>query len=205
MQPAVPEPPHDQWYAPGAANGFAADGVSADDIGAFEQGNQLSRWALSRYIVGRVILERVSWALLGLAVALLVLGGLAEWGVHSTALVVLAVILALSVLLMRATLRAILRRLMAFEQFAPVEAQVRRIIRAARKDIFAELGRVGLPSHSITLPLLLPRLLGRRRRDTMARIRQFEVERAVSRAHRDELYLALHRPTGATGRYGAPT
>lgn len=184
MQPAVPDPPPE-----GGAN-FSADEPGVD-VGAFEQGSELSRWALARYIVGRVILERVSWGLLGVAVILLVLAALSEWGLHSTALAVVLVILALTVLLMRALLRGLLRRLMAFSTFAPVEDRIKQIIDDASSDIFAELGRVGLPSHVLTLPLFIPRLLGRRRADTMARIRRFEVERAVSRTRRDELHLAL--------------
>lgn len=166
------------------------------DVGAFEQGTEFSRWALARYIVGRVILERVSWGLLGIALVLLVLGGLCEWGLHSTALAVVCVLLALTVLLMRAILRAVLRRLMAFDTFAPVEDRIKAILDGASQDIFAELRRVGLPSHAVTLPLLVPRLIGRKRRETMERIHAFEVEQAVPRARRDELYLVLRQAGG---------
>ncbi|MBE7186958.1 hypothetical protein [Jatrophihabitans endophyticus] len=192
MQPAVPEPPRDEWY-------HATDGGADEpgiDVGAFEQGTEFSRWALARYIVGRVILERVSWGLLGIAVLLLVLGAAAGWGLHSTALTVVCVLLALTVLALRAVLRAVLRRLMAFQTFAPVEDRIRSIVGGAGDDIFAELRRVGLPSHTLTLPLLVPRLIGRRRPDTMQRIRAFRVEQAVPRARRDELYLVLRQASG---------
>lgn len=189
MHPAVPDPPPgDDWYA-GDEPGI--------DVGSFEQGTALSRWALARYIVGRVILERVSWGLLGVALVLLVLAGLCEWGLHSTALTVVCVLLALTVLLMRAALRAVLHRLMAFDTFAPVENRIKAIVDGASGDIFAELRRVGLPSHPVTLPLIVPKMIGRqRRRDTMERLRAFQVEQAVPRARRDELYLVLRQAGG---------
>ncbi len=177
MDPALPERP-------------------ADDVGAFEPGNEFSRWALARYIVGRVILERVSWGLLLVAVILLVVGALFQWLVHSTFLAVLAVIVALFVLLLRAVLRAVLRRLMAAAAYGPLEDRVRAITNGASAGVLAEMRRVGLPGRLITLPLLVIRLIGKRRKETLTRIRQFDVERAVPKARRDELHMVLRQSVG---------
>ena len=186
MQPAVPDPPRvgQPPY------------VSADDVGAFEQGSEFSRWALARYIVGRVILERVSWALLILALVLVALAAVSQWVLHSTLLAVLLVVLAVGVFALRGLLRFVLHRLMNAKAYGPVEARIGAIVNGASGGVFAELRRVGLPGHLLTLPLLIVRLVGRRRADTMARIRRFEVDRAVPKASRDELYLVLSQSVG---------
>ncbi|WP_375485249.1 hypothetical protein [uncultured Jatrophihabitans sp.] len=184
MEPAVPDRPDgDAFY-------------SADEVGSFEQGNEFSRWALARYIVGRVILERVSWALLVLALVLVALAAVSQWVLHSTLLAVLLVVLAIGVYAMRGLLRLVLRRLMNAKAYGPMEHRVSEIVNGASAGVFRELRRVGLPGRVITLPLLIVRLVGRRRADTMARIRRFEVDRAVPKASRDELYLVLRQSVG---------
>lgn len=189
MQPAVPDRPDHR----------AQDGpwVSADDdVGAFEPGTPFSRWALARYIVGRVILERVSWSLLAVAGVVIVLAGLVEWGLHSVFLTVVLGLIALFVLLLRAALRAVLHRLMLAGIYGPLEARLGAIIDGGRKDVLAELRRVGLPSRLLTMPLLAVRLIGRRRQETIARMREFDVDRAVSKARRDELHIVLRQAVG---------
>ena len=47
-----------------------------------------------------------------------------------------------------------------------------------------------------TLPLLAFRLIGRRRSETIAQMREFDVDRAVSKARRDELHLVLREAVG---------
>ena len=186
MDPAVPDRPD------GDGDAF----YSADDVGSFEQGSEFSRWALARYIVGRVILERVSWALLVVALVLVGLAVVSQWVLHSTLLAVLLVILAVGVFAMRGLLRLVLRRLMNAKAYGPMEDRVSDIVNGASAGVFRELRRVGLPGRIITLPLLVVRLVGRRRADTMARIRRFEVDRAVPKASRDELYLVLRQSVG---------
>jgi hypothetical protein len=170
--------------------------MSADDVGAFEPGTPFSRWALARYLVGRVILERVSWSLLVVAGVLIVLAGLAEWGLDSIFLTVVLGLIAVFVLVLRAALRAVLKRLMLAGIYGPLEARLGAIVDGARKGVLAELRRVGLPSRLLTLPLLALRLLGRRRQETIARMREFDVDRAVPKARRDELYLVLREAVG---------
>ena len=169
----------------------------AYDIGDFEQGSPLSRWALARYVVGRVILERVSLTLLVLAGGLGLLAVLAQVTLHSTFLTVVLLVLVGAVLLMRWGLRAVLNRLMGAKAYGPLEQRLGAVVDGARSDVFAELRRVGLPSRVLTLPLIAVRLAGRRRQETLGRIREFEAERAVSRARVDELHLVLRAATGS--------
>jgi hypothetical protein len=100
-------------------------------------------------------------------------------------------VLAVIVLLVRATLRAILRRLTEADRYGPLETRMRALVADTRGDVRRELRRVGLPSHSITLPLLAVRLMGKRRTATLSRLREFDIDRAVPRARLDELHLLL--------------
>lgn len=185
MQPALPsEPsPDEPWQ-------------SADEVGDFRQGSQLSRWAMARYLVGRAIGESVGSTLLLVALALIGLAAACEWGLHVTFLAVLLVIVALGVLLLRAALRAILRRLTATDRYGPVESRLRKLVADTRADVRRELRRLGLPSRRITLPLLAVRLVGRRRTETLQRLRGFDLDRAVPKARLDELHMLLRDGTG---------
>lgn len=176
---------------------------SADDVGQFEQGSPFSRWALARYVVGRVILERVSWSLLAIALVLVVLAALSEFLLGSTLLAVLLGVLAVVVLIMRAVLRAVLRRLMGAKAYGPLEDRLNAVVNGASEDVLNELRRVGLPSRLITLPLIAVRLIGGKRQDTLTRMRQFEVERAVSKARLDELHMLMRDATGTLRPPGA--
>lgn len=169
----------------------------AIDVGAFEQGSPFSRWALARYVIGRVILERVSWTLLAGASVLLGLAAVSQFVLHVTVLTVLLIVIAVAVLLMRAVLRAVLRRLMSAAVYGPLEDRLHATLAGAGRDVLAELRRVGLPSHTLTLPLIAFRLAGRNRAATTSKLKQFEVERAVSRARLDELHLILRQASGA--------
>ncbi len=189
MQPALPVPEPDDRRAY----------QTADEVGQFSQGSPFSRWALARYIVGRVILERVSWSLLAIAIVVLVLAALSQFLLHSTLLAVLLVIIALFVLVLRAALRAVLRRLMQAKAYGPLEERLNAVVGGASGDVLTELRRVGLPSRLVTLPFIAVRLIGRKRKDTLTRMRQFEVERAVSPARLDELHLIIRQAAGTPG------
>ena len=193
MQP-VPFEPVD----PFDAFGFTAEpGV---DVGAFEQGSPASRWALARYLVGRAVLESVSRSLFLVALLLLGLAAVVEFTVHWTFLAIVLAIAAFGVLAMRALLRAVLSRLMAAGQIAPLEQRLRALVADTRADVRRELRRIGLPSHSWTLPLFAFRLFSRTRRpDTVARLRQFDIDNVVSPARVDELHLLLRNAVGRPG------
>jgi hypothetical protein len=170
--------------------------LSADDVGEFRQGSPVSRWALARYLVGRAMGESVGNTLLLVSLLLLALAVVSAWVLSSTFLAVVFVVVAVLVLLLRAGLRAILRRLTAADRFGPIEARLRELVSETRGDVLRELRRVGLPSHTLTLPLLALRLVGRRRKATMSRLRDFDIDRAVPRTRLDELHLLLGKGPG---------
>jgi hypothetical protein len=180
VHPALPDEPSQdpEW-------------LSADDVGEFRQGSPLTQWALARYLVGRALGESIGHTLLVVALVILGLAAACEWGLHSTFLAVVLTVLAVIVLLVRATLRAILRRLTEADRYGPLETRMRALVADTRGDVRRELRRVGLPSHSITLPLLAVRLMGKRRTATLSRLREFDIDRAVPRARLDELHLLL--------------
>lgn len=172
----------------------------AAEVGEFRQGSPLSQWALARYLVGRALTESIGTALLGLGLVLLALAAVSEWLLHSTLLAVLIVIIAVGVLILRWILLAVVRRLTAFTQYAPVEARMTALVSDTRSDVLRELRRIGLPGRAWTLPLLVLRFLGRTRRaDTVARLRRFEITRVVPAARLDELILLLRRAFGGGG------
>lgn len=193
VDPALPAEPTPDPYADASSGVFEAsfDAGPAVSVGDYRQGTAGSRWALARYLVGRAVGESIGNSLLVIALVILVLAALVQWA-GSTGWAVLIVLVALAVLTMRALLRAILRRLTAVDQFGPVEARVRSIVADTRGDVMRELRRIGVPSHTWTLPLLAWRLIRRKRRaETLARLRSFDVEHVVPRARVDELHLLL--------------
>ena len=180
MHPALPDKPAED-----------GDWLSADEVADFRQGSPLSRWALARYLVGRAIGESVGSTLLVVALVLLALAAVSQWVVHSTLLAVLIGIVAIGVLLIRTVLRAVLRRLTEADRYGPLEKRLRELVSDTRGDVLRELRRVGLPSHTVTLPLLALRLIGKRRKATLERLREFDITRAVPKARIDELHMLL--------------
>jgi len=178
---------------PGAPDPFGVETPEqiGIDVGEFRQGSPLSRWALARYLVGRAIAQSLGIGLLIFGLALVVLAGLAFWG-HVPVLGVLAVLAALAVLGLRAMLLAVVRRLTA-GPYDPLAQRLAGLVRETRTATLRELRRVGLPGHSVTLPLIAVRLLRRRRRaETVERIRRVELDRIVTPAQVDELHLILN-------------
>jgi hypothetical protein len=161
------------------------------DVGAFRQGSPLSQWALARYLVGRAVAESLGTALWLLAGVLLVGAGLLWWR-HWLGFAAVLIVVALCLLLMRAALLALLRRLTALPGAGP---RVRVLVRQTRGDVLRELRRLGLPGRTWTLPLLAARLIAPRRRpETLRRLRGFDVDRAVPAARLDELHLLVRAP-----------
>lgn len=163
------------------------------EVGAFRPGTPFTQAALAGYLVGRVVTESLGIALYLGALGFLVLAAIAEWVLHWTVLAILLVILAVIVLVMRAALLAVIRRLTGFSRYGPLEDRVRALVRDTRPDVLRELRRVGLPGRTWTLPALPFRLIGRRRQETLARLRDFRPENAVPQARVDELYLVLNQ------------
>jgi hypothetical protein len=168
-------------------------------VGEFRQGSAASQWGLARYLVGRAITESVGVALLIVAGVLVALTILSSWLLHSIFLAVIFVLLAVGALLLRAVMLGIIRRLTGFRQFGPLEDRMRSLVDDTRSDVLRELRRIGLPGRTWTLPLLAFRFVGRTRRaDTLARLRTFEIERAVPKARLDEMHLLLRQTFSGT-------
>ncbi len=162
------------------------------DVGEFRQGSAFSQWALARYLVGRAIVESVGLALLAVFAVLVVLAALAWFGIAAKVVAVLLFVIAVGVLLMRWVLLGIVRRLTGFSQYGPLEDRMKSLVDDTSSDVLSELRRIGLPGRIWTLPVLAVRFLGRdRRRDTLTRLKSFEVERAVPKARLDEMHIVM--------------
>jgi hypothetical protein len=173
------------------------------EVGEFRQGSPLSQWALARYLVGRAMSESVGVVLLVVAGVLIAAAVASQWLLHSTLASVFFVVLAVGVLLFRWVLLAVVRRLTGFAQYQPLEHRLRALVDDTRADVLRELRRVGLPGHTLTLPLLALRMRGRdRRADTLARLRKFELERAVPKNRLDEVHLLLRQGFRGGGPVG---
>jgi hypothetical protein len=160
------------------------------DVGQFRQGSELSQWVLARYLVGRAVGESLGLAmwLFGL---LLLAGAGVLWWQHWDGSAIFLAFLAVLVLLLRSGALALLRRLTAL----PVDRRrLGPLLADTRSGVLRELRRLGLPGRTWTLPLLALRLLRpRRRRETLLRLRGFDLDRAVPRSRLDELHLLLLR------------
>ena len=108
----------------------------------------------------------------------------------------LLVIFAVGVLVLVLALRAVLHRLTAVHRYSPLERRLRSLVTDTHRDVLRELRRIGLPGHTLTMPLLAARLAGRRRKETLARLRAFDVGRAVPRSRIDELHMLLRTAAG---------
>jgi hypothetical protein len=177
-------------FSQGGPPPFSSGAVPPGSVGDFRQGSPVSQWALARYLVGRAVGTYISRVLAVLAV-LLFAGGVALFDVGLGLLGVLVIIAALVVLAARGLLGAVLRRLGTNGSFGPDEARLRELVSDTRADVRRELRLIGLPGRSWTMPLLVVRLVGRRRAETVEKLRHFDVERVVPAARLDELHMIV--------------
>lgn len=188
MQPDEPEPIPDLLRKKDAP-----PPPDEPEVGEFRPGTPFSQAALAGYLVGRVVTDSLGLALYVSASALLILAAVAEWALHWTFVAVLLVVFAVLVLLMRAALLAVIRRLTGFSRYGPLEDRVRALVSDTRADVMRELRRVGLPGRMWTLPALPVRLIGPRRVETLARLSKFRPSNAVPASRVDELHLLLNQ------------
>jgi len=180
---------------------FDAGDFKSGEVGDFRQGSRFSQWALARYLVGRTLGVSVSNNLLVVALVLFAGAALLQWVVGTTFWAIVVLVLALIVLAMRAVIRWGLNKLTAADRYAPLEDRLRSLVHDTRSDIFAELRRVGLPGHSWSVPLLALNLVRpSKRRATLERLRQFDVNRAVPPARVDELHHIMQAAFNRPGR-----
>ena len=177
------------------------DDGSFADVGGFQQGSPISRWALARYLVGRAVAESVTRSMLFVALLVLGLAAVLQWVANEAVWSVLVAIVGFGILGMRALLKLVINRVTAADQVGPLEDRLRALISDTRSDVFAEMRRIGLPGHTWTLPLFAFRFVGRnRRRSTVAKLRNFDVERAVPSSRLDELHLLMNQVIGRPDR-----
>jgi len=169
---------------------FGAD--PQPEVGYGRQGNALTQWALARYLVGRSIGESLGASLLLFAVVLAGVAAGLWWGLDSHGWAVLVAIIAVIVLFLRWVLMALLSRLTATRQYAPIERRLGQLVAQTRGDVLGELRRLGLPGRLWTLPLLAVRLLRRASRaETFARLKGFDLDRVVPASRVDELHMLI--------------
>ncbi|UQX87174.1 hypothetical protein M6D93_12785 [Jatrophihabitans telluris] len=164
-------------------------------VGSFAQGSEASQWLLRRYLlsqaIGASIVRTVHWA----AIAVLVLA-VALWFGGLKVLAVLFGLVAAVILLIRMLLSGLQRRLSGLEAMGPAGMQVERLVGRTRRGLRAELRRIGLPSAPWGPALIGLRLLrSRRRADTLARLRSFDLGQVVDTSTLDELHVLLRRHT----------
>lgn len=186
----INDPDRGPFSAADAGDSSAADGVVFGDIGAFAQGDGLSRWALGRYLLGRALAVQMSRALLVVA-GVIVAIAVGSYFAGSTAFAVLIGLIAVVVLMARAILGAVLRRTTVPSLDPDGERRLAALVGDTRKDVVRELRRIGLPSRSVTMPLLAIRLAGRHRSEVMRKLRDFDIERVVSPGRLDEVHLLM--------------
>jgi hypothetical protein len=184
---------NDRWLRKDPSTAPSGASSTNFEVGAFRPGTPASQAALARYLTGRAIAESVGRALLLVALLVLVVAALC-WAAHLRVPGVLLLVVAVVVLLMRVAVLALLRRITAFRGYHPLEERLVALVRDTRVDVHRELRRLGLPSRTLTLPLLAVRFLRRRQRGpTLERLRQFRIERVVPASRIDELHLLLRR------------
>jgi hypothetical protein len=156
----------------------------------FSGADALTSGLLARYLIGRAVAARVSVSLM-ITALVLVAGAVALWVWGPRWLGVFVGLCALAVFAFRALVVAILRRIMGVGRLGPAEGKVRALVADTNGELRRELRRIGLPSTVLGMPLLMIRLVGRRRAATFTRLRQFDVNRVVPRSRQDELQFLI--------------
>lgn len=176
------------------------NGPPSDDdepeVGSFRRGSEISRVALGRYLVARALTEALDRSLYAVALVLTLIA-VASFVFWIKWIGVLIFIVALFVLGFRLLFLAVLRRLAG--PLGVAEGRIRGLVADSRGDLRRELKRIGLPGSTLGLPLLALRLLGRRRKESFAKLGQFDIARVVPPSRLDELHMII-QSTGGTRR-----
>jgi hypothetical protein len=165
--------------------------LSGPEIGQFQQGDDVSQWVLRRYLLARAlgasVVRTVHW--FGVAVLAMAVG---LWFAGITWLAVLVGILGVFILLFRALLSAIQRRISGVDAMGSVGPKVEQLVGQTRRGIRAELRRIGLPSAPWGPTLIGIRLLRPVRRvETVRKLAKFDLTQVVPTSTLDELHLLL--------------
>lgn len=185
-----PFPPGGQFPAE-VGGPMAGAQFSFTSAGRLDSEAALRRYLLSRAL-GRSVIQTVQWSGISiLAVAVLCwLGGLKVLGI-------LIGLVAVFVLVLRAMLAGLERRLTGSAQLGGLEPRVARLVAKTGRNLRRELRRVGLPGLPWA-PLLIALRLIRplRRARTLRALSQVELANAVPPDQLDELHLLLQSRPG---------
>lgn len=177
--------------------------VYTGEVGDFRPGSEASRWALARYLVARTVGDGAVRAVLLVAVLCAALTVVLAVVHAPVALTVLVGLVTLGWVVGWRIARALWRRLTRGPALEPVRDDLERLVGDTRPDVRRELRRVGLPAHPFAAFAFAVRLGGRRRADTVARMRRFDVDRVVPAERVDRLSMLLERVSPAA-RSGGP-
>jgi len=137
--------------------------------------------------LGRSVVTTLQWS----AIAILALAVLC-WLGGVKVLAVLIGLVAVAVLVVRAMLAGVGRRLSGADRLGHVEPQVRRMVARTGRGLRRELRRVGLPGSPLAPLLIALRLLRPyRRAGTVRALAQLDLNRIVPPGQVDELQLLL--------------
>lgn len=157
-------------------------------------GDASSEGVLRRYLLvralGRSLINAVQWSGLSILVIAVLcwLGGVKVLGV-------LIGLVAIFVLLLRAMLAAVERRLAGSEQLGEAGPRVNALVSKTRRGLRKELRRVGLPAAPWAPLLIVLRLIRPYRRiQTVHALAGIDLSAVVPAAQLDELHLLLQRP-----------
>jgi hypothetical protein len=154
--------------------------------GPLESEASLRQYLLVRAL-GRSVVNTVLWS----GIAILVIAG-ALWLARLTVLAILLALVAVLVLLVRAALSGLGRRLSGADQLGAAEPQVRKLVARTGRGLRSELRRVGLPGAPWATLLIALRLLRRpRRAETAQALGRIDLTRVVPSGQLDELHLLL--------------
>lgn len=194
--------------SPGLAqgDGRAGDGppratIFTGEVGDFRQGNPASRWALARYLVARTIGDNAIRAVLGVALVFAAITVVLAFVSAPVVLTVLVGLVTVGWFIAWRIARALWSRLTGGPALLPVRHDLDKLVGETRPDVRRELRRLGLPAHPLAAFAFAVRFAGRRRAQTTARLREFDVDRVVPAARVDQVYLLLERVSPGQPRY----
>lgn len=173
-------------------------------VGDFRGAPDSSATSLRGYLLIRALASSVVSAVQCAGLAILVLAALC-WLGGVKWLAVLVALVAILVLLFRAMLSALARRLSGSGRLGVVEPAVARMVSRTRRGLRRELRRVGLPSTPWAALSIAGRLIRLPRRSaTLQALSQVDLARVVPADQLDELHLILQGDRSTQGDWSTP-
>ena len=172
--------------------GPSGSAASGPDVGRFPQAADAAQWVLRRYLLTRAVGASILRTIYAAGAGVLLLAVLVWFaGVHWLA--VLIGLVAILLLMLRAALGAVQRRISGVDRMGPAGQRVEALVGQTRRGVRGELRRVGLPSAPWGPTLVGLRLLRpTRRAETVRKLARFDLTQVVPSSTLDELYLLLH-------------